>query len=194
MLRGAFVLLENVVIVNGEFRVHGRNRFWQLGNELSRSTTVDSEGGHDCVGWYHRVVQDLRVVVDLYAVADHTVLADLHIVANFVCADHALLIDIDIVTDDHLCVAEAALLLDVTRPYDTLFTNNCIDAHRYLREVATKNRTCLNNGLSINEDLFGTFDEHLPADLVAFRGDEEPFLVVEKGVLLDHHLYQDYII
>ena len=125
--------------------------------------------------------------MNLYAVADHAVLADLHVISDLVRADDALLVDVYVVADDHLGVAETPLLLDITRPDNTLFTDDRVDAHGYLGEVAPEHRPRLNDGLAVDEDLLGSLDEHLPTDLVAFGCDEEPFLVVEKGVLFDHH-------
>ena len=84
---------------------------------------------------------------------NHTVLADLDIAANFLRTNYAIFVDVNIIADNHLGVAEAALLLDVAGPNDTLLSNNGVYSHGYLGEIATKYRPRLNDRLAINQYL-----------------------------------------
>lgn len=67
--------------------------------------------------------------MNLYSMADDAVFTNLDVISNLLCADDAVFVDVDIVSNDHFGVSEPALLLDVARPYHTLFTNNGVNSH-----------------------------------------------------------------
>jgi len=74
--------------------------------------------------------------MNLDPVAYYTVLANLDIITNLLGTNDAVLINVNIIANNHFGVPEATLLLDVARPDDTLLTNNCVYSHGYLGKVS----------------------------------------------------------
>ena len=85
--------------------------------------------------------------------ADDAVAAYLNVVSNLQRVDDTLLVDIDAITDRHLQVAMAALVLLVSGPDDALLANDRMQADLDLSKVATHNCARLNNRFSVDVDL-----------------------------------------
>ena len=90
--------------------------------------------------------------MNLDTVTNHAVLADLYIVSNLLSTNNAILVNVDIVSDDHLGVPEATLLLHVARSDHALLPDNGINAHRDLCEVTTEDGARLNNCLAVDQN------------------------------------------
>ena len=167
--------------------MNSRNRLRQFSDELRWPAAINGICWHNCIGWQDRIVKNLGIVVNLDPMTYDAILANLYVVSDLLGANDTVFVDVNIVTNDHLGVSQTALLLYVTRSNDTLFTDNRVDAHRDLCEVTSQHGARLYDCLAIDEDLFGTLDKHLTTDLVSLGCDEEPFRIVEKGMLLNHH-------
>jgi hypothetical protein len=122
-------------------------------------------------------------------VSNDAIFANLNIIANFECADDAIFIDVNIVTDGHLGIFESPLLLHETRPDYALLSNNCKSSNRNSRKVTSEDCSCLDNGFALDHYFFRTFDKNLSGNFVALGGDKKPVFIIIQGVLLDHHYY-----
>jgi len=54
--------------------------------------------------------------------ANNTILANLHTVSNFKCANDCVFVDVNIVTDGHLDIFESTLILLIGWSDNTLFS------------------------------------------------------------------------
>lgn len=125
--------------------------------------------------------------MDLDSVANDTVLGNHDIAANLESIDNAFLVNVHIVTDGHAHVLQTTIMLCVGWSDDTLFTNDSMQADLNLGKVTSDDGSCLNNCLTVDENLLTTLDEHLSTNLDTLRCDEEAALLVEERVLFDHH-------
>lgn len=88
--------------------------------------------------------------MNLRSVAYNAILAYLDVVANFLGAYNAVLVDINVITDVHLGVLEAPLMFYSARSQYALFPNIAIKAHSNLCKITSEHDSMLDNCLAFN--------------------------------------------
>ena len=92
--------------------------------------------------------------MNLNSVSNHTILANLHTIANLESTDNTIYVYIHIVSNSHFSILQLTMLLHVGGSYYTFFTNYCVHTYIHLTKITSQDSSCLDNCLSFDHDLF----------------------------------------
>ena len=145
VLRAAFAgsaryRLEVLIEIDSHFLVDDAYGFRQFAQVSGGSAPVHSVGRDHCIRSQDRIVKDLAVVFYYRPVTDYTILAYMHIAADFESTHYGVLVHEYVVPENQLSVLKLPLRLYVGRSQYHFVSDYYVLTHFDLSEITSQDR------------------------------------------------------